>query len=453
MLKIYNSLSKTEEEFKPIKDGEVSMYSCGPTVYNYPHIGNYRAFLFNDILKRSLVFLGYKVNHIMNITDVDDKTIRDSQIAGKTLKEFTKFYTDEFNRELELLNILPVDKQVLATEHIDGMIEMIETLKEKGFAYAGEDGSTYFDISKFSEYGALSGVDLSQAKNQVSRIAADEYTKDNPQDFALWKAWSKEDGENFWTPESLGKGRPGWHIECSAMSTKYLGNHFDIHTGGVDLAFPHHENEIAQSVCCTGENFANFWLHNEHILVDYKKMSKSAGNFYRLSDLKTKGYDALDYRYFILSANYRTKTNLTWKALDAAKSARHKILAFTKDNFGKVGSVSEDYKSKFIENIEDDLNMPKALATLHETMKDKNLSNEDKYTTILEFDKVLGLNLEKLSKKEEIPQNILDLVEERKKVREEKDWETSDKLRAEILELGYEITDQGSDTSIYKIMN
>lgn len=243
MLHIYNTLSKEVEKFSPIKEGFVGMYSCGPTVYNLPHVGNYRAFLFNDILKRSLLFLGYEVNHIMNITDVDDKTIRNSQKAGKTLKDFTEFYAKEFNIELELLNILPADKQVLATDHIDEMVQMIEELKEKGFAYTGDDDSTYFDISKYKEYGKLSGVDKIEKNQTLSRIADDEYSKDNPQDFALWKSWEPEDGENFWET-SLGKGRPGWHIECSAMSTKYLGNHFDIHTGGIDLTFPHHETKL-----------------------------------------------------------------------------------------------------------------------------------------------------------------------------------------------------------------
>ncbi len=449
MLHIHNTLSKKVEEFKPLRKGFVSMYSCGPTVYNYPHIGNYRAFLFNDILKRTLTYLGHEVTHIMNITDVDDKTIRDSQKAGKSLKEFTEFYTKEFNRELTLLNILPVDKQILATDHIQEMVEMIEILKEKGFAYTSEDGSTYFDISKFKDYGALSGIDTSSENNQLSRIVADEYSKENPQDFALWKAWTEEDGENFWSGRSLGKGRPGWHIECSAMSTKYLGNHFDIHTGGIDLTFPHHENEIAQSVCSHGEAFVNYWIHNEHILVDGQKMSKSLGNFYTLQDILDKGYNALDYRYFVLSAHYRTKTNLTWESLDAARNARIKLERFISDiqNEGKLHNPSV---KKFTEALEHDLNTPQVLGVMWELIKDTTISLEDKKKTIIHFDKVLGLGLANLNDVQELPLEISERIQRRDKARSEKDFETSDTLRAELEEMGYEVSDTQDGTRVFK---
>jgi len=448
MLHLYNSLSKETEKFKTIKDGEVSMYSCGPTVYNLPHIGNYRAFLFNDLLKRSLLFLGYEVNHIMNITDVDDKTIRDSQKAGKTLKEFTEFYTIEFNIELDLLNIIPADKQVLATDHINEMVNMIETLKEKGFAYTSDDGSTYFDISKYSDYGKLSGVDKINKNQTISRIADDEYTKDNPQDFALWKSWEPEDGDNFWQ-SPLGKGRPGWHIECSAMSTKYLGNHFDIHTGGIDLTFPHHENEIAQSVCCTGESFVNYWLHNEHILIDGAKMAKSAGNQFTLRDIIDKGYDPLDYRYFVLSAHYRTKVNLTWESLDAARNARQKLARFVRD-IETEGDISESYVQKLTEDIEDDINTPKALATIWEMTKDSKIRNEDKKATILFFDGILGLDLESVGEIDELPQEIIDIMTARDEARNSKDYTTSDTLRAELEGLGYEVSDSAEGTKVTK---
>jgi cysteinyl-tRNA synthetase len=450
MLKIHNSLSKEIEEFKPIESGKVKMYSCGPTVYDYPHIGNFRAFLFSDLLKRTLQYLNYEVNHVMNITDVDDKTIFASQKEGKSLSEFTEFYTNEFNKELESLNILPTTNQVKATEHVDEMVTMIETLLEKGIAYKSEDGSTYFDISKFEDYGKLSGVDTSNLESQISRVKHDEYEKDSIQDFALWKAWDESDGEVFWET-SLGKGRPGWHIECSAMATKYLGNHFDIHTGGVDLKFPHHENEIAQSKCFSNEEYVNYWVHNEHILVDYKKMSKSLGNFYRLDDLKNKGYSPLDYRYFLLGASYRTKINLTWKSLDGAKSAFHKLVIFMKDNYGESGSVVDEYKNKFTEDIEDDLNTSKGLATLHELLKEKDISNSDKYATILDFDKVLGLNLENLAKEDVVPDEVQALLEKRKLARKDGDWDESDKLREEIRSLGFETADSGDDTKVRKI--
>jgi len=448
MLKIYNTLSKQIEEFKPIKPGHVGMYSCGPTVYNLPHIGNYRAFLFNDILKRSLVFLGYKVTHIMNITDVDDKTIRDSQKEGKTLKEFTEFYTKEFNRELALLNILPVTKQTLATDHIQEMIKMIETLKEKGCAYTSEDGSTYFDISKFKDYGALSGVDLEKSNQSLSRIVSDEYEKDNPQDFALWKAWATEDGENFWDGGNLGKGRPGWHIECSAMSTKYLGNHFDIHTGGIDLTFPHHENEIAQSVCAHGEPFVNFWLHNEHILINGEKMSKSKGNQFTLFDIIQKGYDPLDFRYFTLSAHYRTKINLTWESLDAARNARIKLTRFMED-IEMSGEIVSKYHKQFSEALEHDINTSESLATVWELIKDSSISKEDKKATLLDFDTVLGLGLAQ-AVKTIIPPEIQNIVSERDRARSEKDFETSDLLRAKLEKYGYDVVDSPGGTKLFK---
>jgi cysteinyl-tRNA synthetase len=447
MLHIYNTLSKKVEEFQPLTKGSVSMYSCGPTVYNLPHIGNYRAFLFNDILKRTLLFLGFEVNHIMNITDVDDKTIRDSQKAGKTLAEFTQFYTKEFNIELEHLNILPASKQILATNHIKEMVEMIELLKAKGFAYTGEDGSTYFAISKFTDYGALSGVNLTDQNNQLSRIVADEYDKDNPQDFALWKAWTPEDGENFWD-SSLGKGRPGWHIECSAMATKYLGNHFDIHTGGIDLTFPHHENEIAQSVCAHGEPFVNYWLHNEHILINGEKMSKSKGNQFTLSDIIQKGYHPLDFRYFVLGAHYRTKVNLTWESLDAARNARIKLTRFVED-IESSGDVNERYNKLFSEALTHDLNTSEALAVMWELVKDGGLSKEDKKATLVHFDTVLGLGLGTLSKPE-LPDEVESLIRERDKARSEKDFETSDNLRAKLESLGYDVLDTPEGTKVYK---
>lgn len=453
MLQIYNSLSKKQEDFKPITDGKISMYSCGPTVYGLPHIGNYRAFLFNDILKRSLTFLSYEVFHVMNITDVDDKTIRDSQKSGKTLREFTQFYTNEFNRELELLNILPVDKQVLATDHIDEMVQMIETLKEKGFAYTGEDGSTYFSISKFADYGALSGISLENKQHTLSRIIADEYDKENPQDFALWKAWTPEDGENFWDPSttlgtspSLGKGRPGWHIECSAMATKYLGNHFDIHTGGVDLAFPHHENEIAQSVCSTGEKFVNYFLHNEHILIDGQKMAKSKGNQFNLSDIVEKGYSPLDFRYFVLGAHYRTKINLTWESLDASRNARMRLMRLLEE-IDEIGKINIDYSDKFKAALEDDINTSKALALVWELIKDESVSRSDVKATLLDWDKVLGLSLEK-AESQNIPDEILEIITKRDIARSERNFEQSDILRAELEAFGYEVLDTKDGTKI-----
>ncbi|MBP6060893.1 MAG: cysteine--tRNA ligase, partial [Candidatus Pacebacteria bacterium] len=291
MHKIYlhNTLSRAKEEFTPIDEKEVRMYSCGPTVYNYPHIGNYRAYIFADTLKRVLSYGGYRVKHIMNLTDVDDKTIRNSQKENRTLKEFTEFYTEAFFKDIKSLNILPPTKFTKATDYVDEMVEMIKKLLENRLAYKSDDGSIYFDIKQFPNYGKLSGVVLEKQKENASgRIISDEYDKENAQDFALWKAWDEEDGEVFWDTE-FGRGRPGWHIECSAMSISNLGQELDIHTGGVDNIFPHHENEIAQSEGATGKQFVKYWMHNEWVLVDQKKMAKSANNFYTLKDITDRG--------------------------------------------------------------------------------------------------------------------------------------------------------------------
>src|SRR3989344_1824801 len=265
---LYNTLTRKKEEFSPINKNEVRMYTCGPTVYNYPHIGNYRAYIFADILKRVFAYNGFKVHQIINLTDVDDKTIRESQKEGKSLKEFTEFYTEEFFKDIKTLHILNPTKFTKATDYIDEMVEIIKKLLEKRLAYKSDDGSIYFDIKKFQNYGQLSGIVLEeQRQNASGRITSDEYDKENVEDFALWKAWDEKDGDVFWDTD-FGRGRPGWHIECSAMSMSALGEELDIHTGGVDNIFPHHENEIAQSEGATGKKFVRYWMHNEWVLVD-----------------------------------------------------------------------------------------------------------------------------------------------------------------------------------------
>lgn len=449
MLKIYNTLTKKEEVFKPIKEGHVGLYSCGPTVYNYPHIGNYRAFIFADILKRYLKYTGYDVMHVMNITDVDDKTIRDSIERGESLLDFTEFYTKEFNRELGELNIEPATKQPKATDHIKEMVEMTQKLLADGFAYKGEDGSVYFDIKKFKTYGKLSGLDIEKIhQNSQSRIKKDEYDKENAEDFALWKAWDDADGDVYWdTP--LGRGRPGWHIECSAMSTKYLGEHFDIHTGGVDLTFPHHENEIAQSECASGHKFVNYWLHNEHLLLDGKKMSKSLKNDYRLKDLKEKGFSPVDYRYWLLQASYKTIVNFTWEGLESSKTALKKLKSFYL-SAPETGVISHSYKERFESAMNDNLNTGEALALVWKLVKDEGVNDADKKATLLDFDTVFGLGA-KNWKKEEIPKEIQKLVDERNVARQNKDWQKSDEIRERIKSLGYEIKDAGDSTEVFKI--
>ena len=449
MLKIYNTLTKEKEEFIPKEKGKVSFYSCGPTVYNYPHIGNYRSYIFADTLKRTLTYLGYEVKHIMNITDIDDKTIRDSQKAGKSLKEFTEFYTLEFTKDLAKLNVIPPTTFTKATNYIDKMVEIIEGLIEKGYAYKSTDGSIYFDIKKFSNYGKLSNLVLDEQKaNASGRIKTDEYDKENVQDFALWKAYDESDGDVFWET-SLGKGRPGWHIECSAMSIANLGNSLDIHTGGVDNMFPHHENEIAQSECYTGEKFVKYWMHNEWVLVDNKKMAKSEGNFYVLQDLIEKGIDPIAYRFWLLMAIYRTRVNFVWEALEASQIALKRLYRLYLELGNEIGTPDSNYVKTFKERISDDLNTPMALSLLWDLIKDPNISNKDKKATILDFDKVLGLDFESVLE-DEIPSEILKLAEERQIAKSKKDYAKSDEIRNQITSLGYEIKDTEEGYKINK---
>src|SRR3989344_4668295 len=404
-IKLYNTLTREKEIFSSIDPKEVRIYTCGPTVYDYAHIGNYRAYVCADTLKRTLLYGEYKVRHIMNLTDVDDKTIRDSQKESKTLKEFTEFYTEKFFEDIKSLNILPPEKFTKATDNIPAMVNLIKELIAKGLAYKSEDGSIYFNIKKFKNYGLLSGVEIEKQKeNAGGRIKTDEYEKDNVQDFALWKAWDENDGDVFWTTE-LGKGRPGWHIECSAMSMKFLGEELDIHTGGVDLIFPHHENEIAQSEGATGKQFVKYWLHNEWVLVDGKKMAKSFGNFYTLRDVVERGIDPVVYRFWLLMGHYRTKMNFNWDALEGAETALKRLYGLYLGLGDEVGSVHQEYQNKFKEYMEDDLDTPRALSLLWDVVKDENMSDADKKATILDFDKVLGLGFENL-KEEKIPEEI-----------------------------------------------
>ncbi|HXK35115.1 MAG TPA: cysteine--tRNA ligase [Candidatus Paceibacterota bacterium] len=439
-LKFYNTLSRQKEEFKPAKPPAVGLYTCGPTVYNYPHIGNYRAYIFGDILKRYLNYLGFDVRHVMNLTDVDDKTIRDSQKSNTTLKEFTEFYARGFFQDLDRLNIAPAHVYPKATEHITEMVTLINHLLEKGVAYKTEDGSIYFNIKKFKDYGKLAHLEKTEQKAGASgRVRADEYSKENIEDFALWKSWTEDDGDVFWlTP--WGKGRPGWHIECSAMSMKHLGESFDIHTGGIDLVFPHHENEIAQAEGSTGKPFVKYWLHNEWLLVDGKKMSKSLGNFYTLRDLINKGYPPLAYRYLLTGTHYRTVVNFTWESLTAAENALRHLYESFYDLGERIGEVDPDYQARFAHIMDDDLDTPGALALVWDLIKDPHLKPEDKKDSLLSFDQMLGLGLAKI-KWQPLPEKIQKLVSEREAAREKKDFTASDKLRDEIKKLGFEIDD------------
>ena len=457
-LKFYNTMTREKEDFSPIDSKEVRMYTCGPTVYNYPHIGNYRAYIFADTLKRVLMYEGFNVKHIMNLTDIDDKTILGSQKEEKTLKKFTEFYTQEFLKDIKSLNILNPTKFTKATDYIEQMVGIIKKLMKNKLAYKSADNSIYFNIKKFKNYGKLSHLVLeNQKENASGRIKTDEYEKDNAQDFALWKAWDKKDGEVFWETE-LGKGRPGWHIECSAMSMSNLGEQIDIHTGGVDNIFPHHENEIAQSEGATGKQFVKYWMHNEWVLVDQKKMAKSFNNFYTLKDITDRGLSPISYRFWLLMANYRTRVNFVWEALEGSEIALKRLYKLyielsaseLADRGGEIGKIDTKYQQKFKEYLEDDLDTPRALSLLWDVLKDETISPADKKATILDFDKVLGLGFENL-KEEIIPEEIIKLAEEREQARLKKDFKKSDELRDKINSLGYEIEDSFGGYKINRI--
>ena len=443
MLKIYNTLSHQVEEFKPQDDSNVTMYTCGPTVYDHMHIGNLRTFVFSDILFRTLKFNGFEVLAVQNITDIDDKIIKRAKEKNKTITEISEEYTKYFQEDIQKLNINPknLKEQPKATEYIEKMIDYIKVLIEKEFAYVEKDGSVYFDISKFPDYGKLSGLEKRELKTGT-RILSDEYTKDDVQDFALWKA-VEEVEVGFESP--WGRGRPGWHIECSVMSQTILGNKLDIHTGGVDLIFPHHENEIAQSEAKTGEKpFVKYWVHGAHMLVDNKKMSKSLNNFYTLSDLNEKSFEPLALRYLFLQTHFRQEMNFTFAALEGAQNALQKLWKEVAD-FRETSKANKDYEDKFKEALNDDLNTAKALAILWEVMG-SSINASEKHATILKFDEVLGLSLKNSGLKiqtqeKEMPEDIQKLLKQRETLRKEKKFEEADKIREKIIEMGYKVED------------
>ena len=432
-MKIYNTLSHTVEEFVPANGKKVTMYTCGPTVYDHMHIGNLRTFVFSDLLLKTLKFNGFEVEAVENITDIDDKIIQRAKEKNTTIEEIAKDFTKFFLADLEKLNISSKDlkAQPKATEYIPQMISYVAALLEKGYAYKEKDGSVYFDISKFENYGKLSGASNRELKTGT-RILSDNYEKEDVQDFALWKAVSKDE-VGFESP--FGKGRPGWHLECSVMSQTLLGNKIDIHSGGVDLIFPHHENEIAQSEAKTGESpFVKYWVHGAHLLVDNGKMSKSLNNFYTLSDLKTRGFEPLSLRYLFLQTHYRQEMNFTWEALTGAQNALTKL----RNEFLSLedGEVDKEFISEFKDAVNDDLNMPKALGLLWEQMK-----NNPSKQTILEADKVFDLGLGNFKQKE-VPDEVKKLLEEREKLRKDKRYHLADQIRAKIIKMGYKVEDK-----------
>ncbi len=457
-LKFYNTLTRVKEDFTPIDATEVRMYTCGPTVYDYVHIGNLRSFLFADILRRTLEYGGFKVKQVMNITDIghlssdadsgDDKMTKGllregKELTLKNMRALAEFYTEKFKENLHELNIQMPEGPYFASDYVKEDIELVKKLEEKGYAYKTSDG-IYFDTAKMPDYGILWGgkrtIDESHAR------IAENSEKKNPEDFALWKFNSQIGFESPW-----GTGFPGWHIECSAMGIKFLGEQFDIHTGGIDLIPTHHTNEIAQSECATGKKpFVKFWMHSEFVDTGNERMAKSKGNLLKLESITEKGINPLAYRFWLLMASYRTKVNFVWEALEGAETALKRLYGLYLSLGSEIGQVNPEYQKKFQEFIEDDLDTPRALSLIWDVFKDENISNADKKATILDFDKVFALGFENL-KEEIIPEEVLKLAKEREESRANKDFAKSDELRKEINSLGYEIKDTNEGQKISAI--
>jgi cysteinyl-tRNA synthetase len=451
--KFFNTLTRQLDNFTPIASPKVLLYTCGPTVYNFAHIGNFRTYVFEDLLRRSLEYFGYDVNHVMNITDVDDKTLKGAIEKNVSLHDFTEPFTKAFFEDLKALHILKAQKTPKATDFINEMIEMIKELIEKGNAYVGPDQSVYFSLKSFPTYGRLSHLDQKELKEGASqRVHADEYDKENPSDFVLWKAYdSARDGHIFWE-SPFGKGRPGWHIECSAMAASLLGKTIDIHCGGIDNMFPHHENEIAQCEACYHQPFSKIWLHSQHLLVDGKKMSKSLGNFFTLRDLIAKGYSPRAIRFVLLNGHYRMPLNFTMEGLDAAKSSLARIDSFIDrlktyqgDKNSELGL--ENFSFEFEKSLLNDLGISEAFSCLFDLIRFVNLKMDQKEMDqqqaqetlkILEqMDKVFGL----LFEEKQIPEAIINLAEKRKLAKLNKDFKLADEIRNQINELGYILED------------
>ena len=467
-LKLYNTLTRKKEEISLNGQEKVTLYTCGPTVYDFAHIGNFRTYVFEDLLKRTLLYFGYKVKHVMNITDVDDKTIRGALKKKVSLDEYTAPYIDAFFEDLKILNIFPADNYPEATKYIPEMIKIIEELLKNKHAYKGIDGSIYFSISSFPAYGKLSHLNLKDLKEGASdRVSVDEYEKESASDFVLWKAYDPDrDGEIFWE-SPFGKGRPGWHIECSAMSLKLLGETIDIHCGGVDNIFPHHENEIAQSESYTKKMFVKCWAHSEHLIVDNKKMSKSLGNFFTLRNLLEKGYNGDQVRYLLMQAHYRTQLNFTFEGLDAAKKSLQRIFDFIgrlhsideKKEFKIVDAHLKDFEINFNEALSDDLNISQALASLFDFIRDVNGLIDEKKIGKIEAKRVVDF-LEKInsvlalfSTKEEtlsVPKHVEAMLREREEARKRKQFSLADELRDMILSEGFIIEDSPKGPTLKK---
>jgi cysteinyl-tRNA synthetase len=455
-LRLFDTYTRSVREFEPLNEDFVGLYGCGPTVYDYAHIGNLRTYVFEDILRRVLEYNGYTVRHVVNITDVghlisdadtgEDKMEKGSKRTGKTAWEIAEIYTQAFKVDMQQLNLIEPLVWCRATDHIQEQIDLVKCIEEHGYTYRTSDG-IYFDTSKLDDYGYLGRLDI-EGLQAGTRIEMGE--KKHPTDFALWKFSPTDKQRQMEWDSPWGVGFPGWHIECSAMSAKYLGEFFDIHCGGEDHITVHHTNEIAQTEACYGTRLANFWMHGYFLQIDSEKMAKSAGEFLRLSSLVERGYDPLAYRLFCLNAHYRAKLNFTWDGMDGAGTSLARLRRTTYE-WGEPGELDQDYMEQFVNQINDDLNMPRAMAVVWELVK-SDLVPSVKKATMLEFDRILGLHLAEWEPEEEqIPGEIFALVEQRTKARAEKRWADADALRDEIIQSGFEIEDTPSGPRVKRI--
>jgi cysteinyl-tRNA synthetase len=458
-LRFYNTLTRRVDEFITREPAKVAMYTCGPTVYDRAHIGNFRTFLFADLLRRYLTYRGYRVYAVMNITDVDDKTIRGAQREGVPLTEYTARYTKMFFDDCAALRILPVDVFPRATEHVPEMVALVQELANRGHAYQ-TDGSWYFKVDSFPHYGELARLDV-QGQRSGDRVASDEYEKEDVRDFALWKGWEPEDGNVFWET-AIGKGRPGWHLECSAMSLKYLGKNFDIHAGGADLIFPHHQNEFAQTEGVTGQPLCRFWMHGEFLLVEGSKMSKSLGNFYTLADLEAQGWKSREVRYALMAAHYRQQLNFTLSGLEAARAALERVDACVRNlrlaegvgGTRDLGEIFARHEADFQTALDDDLNYPNALAALFNLVRDLNSRCSDQsigspeaveaLTVLRRLDSVFGFL--DVDQAEESDAEIEALIEARNAARKARNWAEADRIRQQLADANVVLEDRAGGT-------
>lgn len=468
-VRLYNTMSRTVEDFKPIREGEVGMYCCGPTVYNYAHIGNLRTYVFEDLLHRTLVKAGYRVKHVMNITDVghltgdgddgEDKLAKSARENGRSVWDIAAFYTDAFFRDEEALDIIRPDIVCRATDHIQAMIDIIRRLEEKGHTYIS-GGNVYFSIDTIDDYGKLARLNLDDLK-EGARIEVDS-NKRNPKDFVLWFTNSKFKDQVMVWPSPWGTGYPGWHIECSAMSSEYLGDHFDIHCGGIDAIPVHHTNEIAQSEAAFGvKPWVDYWCHGEFLLNDKGKMSKSSGEFLTLSVLVDKGYDPLDYRYFCLTGHYRSQLKFSFESLDQARSARQtlvrKIAQYRKEctPAAILDGKARGYLDSFYEAMFNDLKAPQALGVLWSMLRDPSLADDQKLAAVLDMDSILGLSLDRVEAVQDegaiADSEAMELLARRSEAKKAKDWALADEIRDRLSRMGYKVVDTPSGPQLERL--